>query len=106
MAQLGGKTEMAAAVAIGSGRHLNRAPSDLQNSFHHNFPHNCQHIFLTRARNSRGALLGLLVTAGCVGAGCFDTEYFCTQYFELWTLSICCDDTTITSSNFINSNSK
>ena len=81
MARLGGKAEMARAVAIGSGKHLNRARKDLQNCFPHNFPHNYQEIFLKRERKSSGVLLGLPPVAGCFVADCFDTEYFCTQCF-------------------------
>ena len=72
---------MAAAVAIGSERHLNRALNDFQDNFRHNFRHNYQHISLKMVQKSSGAPLGLLATAGCVGAGCFDTEYFCTECF-------------------------
>jgi len=68
---------MAAAAAIGSGTHLNRALKD----FLHNFPHNCQHIFLERFQKSSGVLVGLPAVAGYFGVGCLDTEYFCTDCF-------------------------
>ncbi len=68
---------MAAAAAIGSGTHLNRALKD----FLHNFPHNCQHIFLERFQKSSGVLVGLPAVAGYFGVGCLDTEYFCTECF-------------------------
>ena len=66
-----------AAATIGSGTHLNRALKD----FLHNFPHNCQHIFLERFQKSSGVLVGLPAVAGCFGVGCLDTEYFCTDCF-------------------------